>query len=165
MSIHLDQLTKRFEGRAVVSNVSLEVKKGEMCVVLGPSGSGKSTVLRLVAGLSFPDSGSIRIDGKDLAGVPARERGLGFVFQNYALFQHMNVASNIEFALRARGVDRSERQRRRDELLDLVDLGGLGGRLPSQLSGGQQQRVALARALAHQPPVLLLDEPFGALDA
>ena len=165
MSIRLEQLTKRYDGRPVVSNLSLEVAKGSLCVLLGPSGSGKSTVLRLIAGLAAADSGHILLDGRDLEGVPARRRGCGFVFQNYALFRRMTVAANVEFALRVEGVARTERRRRRDELLELVGLAGLGGRLPGQLSGGQQQRVALARALAHRPRVLLLDEPFGALDA
>ena len=165
MSIQLEQLTKRYEGRAVVSNVTLEVATGELCVLLGPSGSGKSTILRLVAGLSSCDGGRILLDGQDLAPVPARERGLGFVFQSYALFRHQTVAENVEFALRVRRQKADERRLRREELLELVGLAGLGQRLPAQLSGGQQQRVALARALAHRPRVLLLDEPFGALDA
>ena len=165
MSIRLEQLTKRYDGRAVVSNVSLEVATGELCVLLGPSGSGKSTILRLVAGLAPCDGGRILLDGKDLAPVPARERGLGFVFQSYALFRHQTVADNVEFALRVRGESAENRRLRREELLELVGLAGLGQRLPAQLSGGQQQRVALARALAHRPKVLLLDEPFGALDA
>ncbi|MEO8275719.1 MAG: ABC transporter ATP-binding protein [Thermoanaerobaculia bacterium] len=165
MSIRLEQLTKRYDHRPVVSNVSLTVERGEFCVLLGPSGSGKSTVLRLIAGLAAADSGRILLEERDLAGVPARERDCGFVFQNYALFRHQTVAENVEFALRVRGVPRAERRRRREELLELVGLAGFGGRRPGQLSGGQQQRVALARALAHQPRVLLLDEPFGALDA
>ncbi|KAB2964153.1 MAG: ATP-binding cassette domain-containing protein, partial [Thermoanaerobaculia bacterium] len=142
MSIRLEQLTKRYEGRPVVSNVSLEVAPGGFCVLLGPSGSGKSTVLRLIAGLAEPDSGRILLDGRDLAGVPAQRRDCGFVFQNYALFRRMTVAENVEFALRVQRVPRAERRRRRDELLELVGLAGLGGRLPGQLSGGQQQRVA-----------------------
>ncbi len=165
MSIRLEQLTKRYDGRAVVSNFSLEVATGELCVLLGPSGSGKSTILRLVAGLAPCDGGRILLDGQDLTPVPARERGLGFVFQSYALFRHQTVAENVEFALRVRGQGVRERRQRREELLELVGLAGLGQRLPAQLSGGQQQRVALARALAHRPRVLLLDEPFGALDA
>ena len=165
MSILLDRLTKRYEHRPVVANVTLEVARGEMFVLLGPSGSGKSTILRLIAGLTALDAGRILLDGEDLVSVPARQRGLGFVFQSYALFRHQSVAENVEFALRVRNVPPQERVQRRDELLELVGLAGLGGRLPSQLSGGQQQRVALARALAHRPRVLLLDEPFGALDA
>lgn len=165
MSIVLEQVTKRYDGRPVVSNLSLEVRTGSLCVLLGPSGSGKSTLLRLIAGLSEADSGAIRLDGRDLVGVPVQHRDCGFVFQNYALFRHMTVADNVEFALRVRRMPRAARRARRDELLELVGLAGLGGRTPGQLSGGQQQRVALARALAHRPRVLLLDEPFGALDA
>src|SRR4029453_6982430 len=165
MAIRFEQLSKRYDGKPVVSNVSLAVDSGTLCVLLGPSGSGKSTLLRLAAGLVAPDSGRIEIDGRDLDGVPARERDCGFVFQSYALFRRMTVAENVEFALRVRHAPRKERAARRDELLEMVGLAGLGGRMPSQLSGGQQQRVALARALAHRPKVLLLDEPFGALDA
>src|SRR6185436_12688864 len=126
---------------------------------------GKSTVLRMIAGLAPVDTGRILLNGRDVTHLPPRNRDVGFVFQNYALFRGMSVADNIEFALRLRRVARGERRRRRDELLELVGLAGLGGRMPRQLSGGQQQRVALARALAHRPEVLLLDEPFGALDA
>ncbi len=165
MSIVLEQLTKRYQGHPVVNNVSLEVADGEFFVLLGPSGSGKSTVLRMIAGLTGVDGGRVLLHGREVTDVPPKERGVGFVFQHYALFRGMSVADNIEFALRIRKVPRAERRRRRDELLELVGLAGLGGRLPTQLSGGQQQRVALARALAHQPEVLLLDEPFGALDA
>ncbi len=165
MAIRFEQLGKLYEGRPVVSNVSLQVESGTLCVLLGPSGSGKSTLLRLAAGLVEPDSGRIEIAGRDVAGVPARERDCGFVFQSYALFRRMTVAENVEFALRVRHAPRRERRARRDELLELVGLAGLGARMPGQLSGGQQQRVALARALAHRPKVLLLDEPFGALDA
>jgi sulfate transport system ATP-binding protein len=165
MSIVLDQLLKRYEGHAVVNQVSLEVLDGEFFVLLGPSGSGKSTVLRMIAGLTEVDRGSVSLHGRDVTHLAPKKRGVGFVFQHYALFRHMSVADNIEFALKIRRVAAAERRRRRDELLELVGLTGLGGRMPSQLSGGQQQRVALARALAHQPAVLLLDEPFGALDA
>ncbi len=165
MAILFEQLSKSYGGRPVVSNVSLAVDSGALCVLLGPSGSGKSTLLRLAAGLVEPDAGRVQIDGRDLAGVPARQRDCGFVFQSYALFRRMTVAQNVEFALRVRRASRRERQARRDELLELVGLAGLGDRMPGQLSGGQQQRVALARALAHRPRVLLLDEPFGALDA
>ena len=147
-----------------VDRVNLEVEKGELFVLLGASGSGKSTILRLIAGLIMPDEGTIHLEGRDVTHVPTQERGVGFVFQNYSIFRHMTVAENIEFGLRIRGVKKSERADRRDELLDLVGLGGLGGRYESQISGGQQQRVALARALAYRPQVLLLDEPFGALD-
>ena len=165
MSIVLEQVTKRYGERSVVSELSLSIATGELFVLLGPSGSGKSTVLRMIAGLAEADSGRVLLHGRDVTHVPPKARGAGFVFQHYALFRHMTVARNVEFALRVRGVPARERARRRDELLELVELSGFGGRLPRQLSGGQQQRVALARALAHQPEVLLLDEPFGALDA
>jgi len=165
MSITLDQVTKRYQGVPVVNDVSLEIGDGEFFVLLGPSGSGKSTLLRAVAGLSGVDHGRISLHGRDVTHLSARERGVGLVFQNYALFRHMTVAENIEFALRVRHVRAAERRRRRQELLRLVALEGMDERLPAQLSGGQQQRVAVARALAHKPEVLLLDEPFGALDA
>ncbi|MEO8429956.1 MAG: ATP-binding cassette domain-containing protein [Acidobacteriota bacterium] len=165
MSIVLDQLTKVYGGRRVVDRVSLEVGDGELFVLLGSSGSGKSTVLRLIAGLSRENSGTITLFGRDVTHLPAQERGVGFVFQNYSIFRHMTVAKNIEFGLRLRNIPSAERRKKSDELLELIGLGGLGGRFASQLSGGQQQRVALARALAYQPRVLLLDEPFGALDA
>src|SRR5436305_3982099 len=165
MSIVLEQLTKRYQDHAVVNNISLEVADGEFYVLLGPSGSGKSTVLRMIAGLTGVDAGRVVLHGREVTDLPPKRRGVGFVFQHYALFRGMTVAENIEFALQIRKVPKSERRKRRDELLELVGLAGLGGRMPAQLSGGQQQRVALARALAHQPEVLLLDEPFGALDA
>ena len=139
MGIRLEQLTKRYEDRAVVSNVTLGVGPTELRVLLGPSGSGKSTVLRLIAGLSVPDGGRILVDDEDLVGVPAQRRGCGFVFQSYALFRRMTVAENIEFPLRIRRVGRRDRRARRDELLEMVGLGGLGARFPDQLSGGQQQ--------------------------
>ena len=165
MSIVLEQLTKRYEGHPVVNHVSLEIADGEFFVLIGPSGSGKSTVLRMIAGLNTVDEGRVLLHGRDVTYATPQQRGVGFVFQHYALFKHMSVADNIEFALRVRKVSAQERRRRRDELLELVGLAGLGGRMPNQLSGGQQQRVALARAVAHRPEVLLLDEPFGALDA
>jgi sulfate transport system ATP-binding protein len=165
VSITLDQVTKRYQGLPVVNDVSLEIGDGEFFVLLGPSGSGKSTLLRSIAGLAGVDHGRISLHGRDVTHVSARERGVGLVFQNYALFRHMTVADNIEFALRVRRVKSKERRHRRQELLRLVALEGMDERLPAQLSGGQQQRVAVARALAHKPEVLLLDEPFGALDA
>jgi sulfate/thiosulfate transport system ATP-binding protein len=165
MSIVLDQVTKRYQGSPVVNDVSLEVGEGEFYVLLGPSGSGKSTLLRAIAGLTGVDHGRIALHGQDVTHVSARWRGVGLVFQNYALFRHMTVGENIEFALRVRRVKAAERRERRKELLRLVALEGMDDRLPTQLSGGQQQRVAVARALAHKPQVLLLDEPFGALDA
>ncbi len=145
--------------------MSLEVAEGEFFVLLGPSGSGKSTLLRAIAGLVDIQHGSIALHGSDVTHVGVRERGVGFVFQNYALFRHLSIAENIEFALRVRRMKAADRRARRKELLKLVALEGMDDRLPSQLSGGQQQRVAVARALAHKPQVLLLDEPFGALDA
>jgi sulfate transport system ATP-binding protein len=165
MSITLDQVTKRYQGVPVVNDVSLDIGDGEFFVLLGPSGSGKSTLLRAIAGLSGVDHGRIALHGRDVTHVAARGRGVGLVFQNYALFRHMTVGENIEFALRVRRVKAAERRKRREELLRLVSLEGMDQRLPAQLSGGQQQRVAVARALAHKPEVLLLDEPFGALDA
>ena len=165
MSIVIEDLTKRYGGHAVVNAVSLEIGDGELFVLLGSSGSGKSTLLRMIAGLSEVDAGRVLLHGRDVTDLPPAKRGVGFVFQSYALFRGMSVAENVEFALAVRGVEAAQRWRRRDELLELVGLSGLGRRMPRQLSGGQQQRVALARALAHQPEVLLLDEPFGALDA
>jgi sulfate transport system ATP-binding protein len=165
MSIVLEHLTKRYAGHPVVNSVSLQAGEGEIYVLLGPSGSGKSTLLRMIAGLSDVDGGRVVLHGLDVTDLPPARRDVGFVFQSYALFRGMTAAENVEFALRIRGVKPAERRRRRDELLEMVGLTGLGGRTPRQLSGGQQQRVALARALAHQPQVLLLDEPFGALDA
>jgi ABC-type Fe3+/spermidine/putrescine transport system ATPase subunit len=165
MSIALDQVTKRYQSHPVVNDVSIEIEQGEFLVLLGPSGSGKSTLLRAIAGLVEIDHGRVSLHGRDVTGVSARERGVGFVFQHYALFRHMSVADNVEFALRVRRMKRADRLARRSELLKLVALEGMDDRLPTQLSGGQQQRVAVARALAHRPEVLLLDEPFGALDA
>jgi sulfate transport system ATP-binding protein len=165
MSIVLDQVTKRYQGLPVVNDVSVDIGDGEFFVLLGPSGSGKSTLLRAIAGLTGVDHGRISLHGRDVTHVTARDRGVGLVFQNYALFRHMTVADNIEFALRVRRMRAADRTKRRQELLRLVALEGMDERLPAQLSGGQQQRVAVARALAHKPEVLLLDEPFGALDA
>ena len=165
MSIALDQVTKRYQDQPVVNDVSIEVGEGEFFVLLGPSGSGKSTLLRAIAGLTGIDHGRISLHGRDVTHVRARDRGVGLVFQNYALFRHMTVADNIEFALRVRRMKAADRRARRKELLKLVALEDMDERLPGQLSGGQQQRVAVARALAHKPQVLLLDEPFGALDA
>jgi len=165
MPMVIDRLVKRYDGHAVVNDVSLEIADGEFFVLLGPSGSGKSTVLRMIAGLTSIDAGKVLLHGRDVTNEPPQRRGVGFVFQHYALFRNMTVARNIEFALRVRKASEADRRRRREELLEMVGLGGLGERYPQQLSGGQQQRVALARALAHKPAVLLLDEPFGALDA
>ena len=165
MSIDLDQITKSYAGQAVVHDVSLSISAGEFFVLLGPSGSGKSTLLRAIAGLVAIDRGRIALHGREITDVPARRRGVGFVFQNYALFRHLTVAENIEFPLRVQGMRAADRRQRCAELLRLVALEGMERRMPSELSGGQQQRVAVARALAHRPGVLLLDEPFGALDA
>ncbi|HEX3555005.1 MAG TPA: ATP-binding cassette domain-containing protein [Thermoanaerobaculia bacterium] len=161
----LEDLTKRYAGHPVVNGVSLTVGDGELFVLLGSSGSGKSTLLRMIAGLTEVDAGRVMLHGRDVTELPPARRGVGFVFQSYALFPSLSIAENVEFALAVRGMPGKARRRRRDELLELVGLAGLGLRMPRQLSGGQQQRVALARALAHQPEVLLLDEPFGALDA
>jgi sulfate/thiosulfate transport system ATP-binding protein len=165
MSITLDQVTKRYQGVPVVTDVSLNVHQGEFIVLLGPSGSGKSTLLRAIAGLTEIDHGRVSLHGRDVTHVNVRERQVGFVFQHYALFRHMTIGENIEFALRVRKVKTAERRARRKELLKLVALEGMDDRLPAQLSGGQQQRIAVARALANRPEVLLMDEPFGALDA
>ncbi|MGH8194600.1 MAG: ABC transporter ATP-binding protein [Woeseiaceae bacterium] len=165
MSIVLEQISKHYDGAAAVNDVTVDIAEGEFFVLLGPSGSGKSTLLRAIAGLTTIDHGRIVLRGRDVSSVSAKDREVGFVFQNYALFRHMTIGDNIEFALRARRVPAKERRRRRAELLQLVALEGMDNRLPAELSGGQQQRVAVARALAHEPRVLLLDEPFGALDA
>jgi sulfate transport system ATP-binding protein len=164
MSIILTNLTKYFGDNLVVNNVSLEVADGELFVLLGGSGSGKSTILRLIAGLIQPNDGRIQLNGRDVTHLPVQARDTGFVFQNYSIFRHMTVNENVEFGLKIRGVADDEKRRRSAELLDLIGLAGLGSRYADQLSGGQQQRVALARALAYRPAVLLLDEPFGALD-
>ena len=164
MSIVLEQITRTYGNQRVVDNVSLEVAEKELFVLLGSSGSGKSTLLRVIAGLTRPTAGRVLLHGVDVTTLPPQKRGTGFVFQNYSIFRHMTVAENIEFGLKIRKISKRERRTRSEHLLDLVGLAGLGGRLASQLSGGQQQRVALARALIYEPSVLLLDEPFGALD-
>jgi len=158
-------VTKRFGEFVAVDNVSLAIASGSLTALLGPSGSGKSTLLRIVAGLEHPDEGDVSIHGEDATGLPPQERGVGFVFQHYAAFKHMSVRDNVAFALKIRKRPRDEIRDRVGELLRLVQLEGLANRYPSQLSGGQRQRMALARALAAEPRVLLLDEPFGALDA
>lgn len=169
MALEIDRVTKRFGAFPAVREVSLIVNQGEFMALLGPSGSGKTTLLRSIGGLDLPEEGALRFDGHDLTHVPARERRVGFVFQAYALFRHMTVAQNIAFGLNVRPYGkrppRAEIRKRVDELLDRMQLKDLGKRYPSQLSGGQRQRVALARALAIEPRILLLDEPFGALDA
>jgi sulfate transport system ATP-binding protein len=165
MGISIKNVNKRFGSFVALDDVSLEVNDGSLLALLGPSGSGKTTLLRIIAGLEVGDSGSVLHQEQDITDYPARDRKVGFVFQHYALFKHMTIADNIGYGLRVRGVGKEERRARVDELLKLIRLDGLGERYPSQLSGGQRQRVALARALAARPSVLLLDEPFGALDA
>ncbi|HET8542126.1 MAG TPA: sulfate/molybdate ABC transporter ATP-binding protein [Anaeromyxobacter sp.] len=165
MSIEVRGLSKSFDGTPVLRDVSLDIPEGELVALLGPSGCGKTTLLRIVAGLETPDAGEVRHGGEDVSSRSARERNVGVVFQHYALFRHMTVAENVGFALRVRRRPRAEIGARVDELLSLVQLEGFRNRYPHQLSGGQRQRVALARALATSPRILLLDEPFGALDA
>lgn len=165
MGIVVENVSKQFGSFKAVDQVSLEIESGSLVALLGPSGSGKSTLLRLIAGLEMPDSGKIWLTGKDATKQSVQERNIGFVFQHYALSKHMNVRQNIAFGLEIRKTTKVQVKARVEELLELVQLRGLGDRYPSQLSGGQRQRVALARALAVQPQVLLLDEPFGALDA
>ena len=169
MSIQVQQLNKHFNQYAALDNINLDFKDGELVALLGPSGCGKTTLLRIIAGLEQADSGRIIIRGEDASDLHVRERHVGFVFQHYALFRHMTVFENVAFGLRVKPRRQrpaeSEIQRRVNELLELVQLGHVAKRFPTQLSGGQRQRVALARALAVQPKLLLLDEPFGALDA
>ena len=165
MSIVVEDARKQFGDFVALDEVSVTVPDGSLTALLGPSGSGKSTLLRVIAGLEPPDMGRIVIKGRDATGVPAQDRGVGFVFQHYAAFKHMTVRDNIAFGLTIRKRPRSEIESRVRELVQLVHLDGFTHRYPSQLSGGQRQRMALARALAVEPEVLLLDEPFGALDA
>ncbi len=165
MSIVVNGVSKRFNGFTALEDVSLEVETGSLTALLGPSGSGKSTLLRVIAGLEQPDEGEIVIFGDDATGVAPQKRGVGFVFQHYAAFKHMTVYDNIAFGLTIRKRPKAEIAARVSELLELVQLQPFARRYPAQLSGGQRQRMALARALAVEPKVLLLDEPFGALDA
>lgn len=165
MSVLVENVSKQFGSFKAVDQVSLEIKSGSLVALLGPSGSGKSTLLRLISGLETPDSGRIWLTGKEATFQRVQDRNIGFVFQHYALFKHMTIRQNIGFGLEIRKVPKARIRQRVEELLELVQLAGLGNRFPSQLSGGQRQRVALARALAAEPKVLLLDEPFGALDA
>lgn len=169
MSIEAVNITKRFGQFAALNNVDLEIPSGELVALLGPSGSGKTTLLRIIAGLEFPDAGTVHFDGHDISDRSAQERRVGFVFQHYALFRHMTVFENIAFGLRVRPREfrpsSIQIRTKVHDLLKLIQLENLADRYPSQLSGGQRQRVALARALAVEPSVLLLDEPFGALDA
>ncbi|MDP9589059.1 UNVERIFIED_ORG: sulfate transport system ATP-binding protein [Shinella zoogloeoides] len=167
MKIRLDNVVKEFETFRAVHGVSLDIDSGELVALLGPSGSGKTTILRMVAGLEYADAGAIYFGDENATEIPVRDRGVGFVFQHYALFPHMTVGENIAFGMKVSKIKRSPQAiaERVKELLDLVQLSGLKDRFPGQISGGQRQRVALARALAVDPRVLLLDEPFGALDA
>lgn len=171
MSIHIEHISKHFSRTSVLNDISLDVSTGELVALLGPSGSGKTTLLRIIAGLEYPDEGAgkITFHGSEVTFQTAYARKAGFVFQHYALFNHLTVAENIEFGLKVKKrFERPSRASRKQivrELLDKIQLSDYGGRFPSQLSGGQRQRVALARALAVSPQVLLLDEPFGALDA
>jgi sulfate transport system ATP-binding protein len=165
MSITIQQVSKRFGNFQALDNISLTIPEGKLVALLGPSGSGKSTLLRSIAGLESPDSGAIIINGQDTTHLDPRRRNIGFVFQHYALFKHLTIRQNIAFGLEIRQQKSPVIKKKVEELLELIQLQGLGDRYPAQLSGGQRQRVALARALAIQPNVLLLDEPFGALDA
>lgn len=165
MGIEVQNVSKRYGSFHAVDHVSLSIPTGHLVALLGPSGSGKSTLLRMIAGLESPDTGRITLVGQDATYQAVQDRNIGFVFQHYALFKHLTIRQNIAFALEIRKIPRPQIRYRVEELLSLIQLQGLGDRYPSQLSGGQRQRVALARALAVEPQVLLLDEPFGALDA
>jgi sulfate/thiosulfate transport system ATP-binding protein len=165
VAIEAHSVTKTFGDFVAVKDVSISVPTGSLTALLGPSGSGKSTLLRVISGLEQPDDGRVVIEGNDVTGLAPQRRGIGFVFQHYAAFKHMTVRKNVAFGLEIRRRPRAEISKRVDELLELVQLTGLAKRYPAQLSGGQRQRMALARALAVEPTVLLLDEPFGALDA
>lgn len=165
MAIKIKNITKTFGDFKAVDNVSFEIEHGHLVAVLGPSGSGKSTILRIISGLEVPDAGEVFLTGEEATEIPIQKRNVGFVFQHYALFKHMTVWENVAFGMQVRKVPKEKINKRVKELLDLVQLTGYARRYPSQLSGGQRQRVALARALAPEPKVLLLDEPFGALDS
>jgi len=165
MSIEVTGVNKRFGDFVALENIDLSIPTGQLTALLGPSGGGKTTLLRIIAGLESADSGTVVIEGQDATGLPVQKRNVGFVFQHYAAFKHLSVARNVAFGLEIRKRPKAEIKKKVDELLELVHLGQFAGRLPSQLSGGQRQRMALARALAIEPSVLLLDEPFGALDA
>jgi sulfate transport system ATP-binding protein len=165
MSIEATGIAKRFGNFVALDDVDLTVASGRLTALLGPSGGGKSTLLRIIGGLEQPDAGEVRIDGREITGLPAQRRNVGFVFQHYAAFKHLSVYRNVAFGLEIRKRPKDEIRKRVHELLELVHLEQFADRLPAQLSGGQRQRMALARALAVEPTVLLLDEPFGALDA
>ncbi|MEP7091199.1 MAG: sulfate ABC transporter ATP-binding protein [Nocardioidaceae bacterium] len=165
MSIQIKDINKRFGDFVALDDVSLDIPTGQLTALLGPSGGGKSTLLRIIAGLESADEGTVHIEGVEATHLPPQKRNVGFVFQHYAAFKHMSVAKNVSFGLEIRKRSKAETQKRVEELLELVHLSQFSHRLPSQLSGGQRQRMALARALAVEPTVLLLDEPFGALDA
>lgn len=165
MYVEMRQINKTFDGFQASKDVSFGVEKGHLAALLGPSGSGKTTILRMIAGLDRPDSGDIMINGARVNDIPGNRRGIGFVFQNYALFRYMTVADNIAFGLEVQKKSKAEIKNRVEELLELVSMQELGKRYPHQLSGGQRQRVAFARALAPDPKLLLLDEPFAAIDA
>ena len=165
MSILVENISKTFGSYQALSQINLEIKNGSLVGLLGPSGSGKSTLLRIIAGLEMPNSGRIWLEGQDATKFPLQQREIGFVFQNYALFPHLTVAKNISFGLDVRNIDIQLQKQRVNELLQLVQLEKFADRYPNQLSGGQRQRIALARALAVEPKVLLLDEPFAALDS
>jgi sulfate/thiosulfate transport system ATP-binding protein len=165
MAIVARSVTKRFGEFVALDDASIEVPAGSLTALLGPSGSGKSTLLRVIAGLEQPEAGTVELDGVDVTRQAAQKRGVGFVFQHYAAFKHMTVRENVAFGLKVRKRPRAEVKKRVDELLELVQIAGWADHYPAQLSGGQRQRMALARALAVEPTVLLLDEPFGALDA
>jgi putative spermidine/putrescine transport system ATP-binding protein len=162
--VRLEGVSKRYGEVVAVESLDLEIQRGEFFTLLGPSGSGKTTTLRMIAGFEEPDTGRVELGGQDVTGLPPYDRAVNTVFQDYALFPHMSVGENVEYGLRVKGVERTERRRRASEALATVRLPGYEGRRPNQLSGGQQQRVALARAIVNEPRVLLLDEPLGALD-
>ena len=162
--LELEHITKSFGSTQVLKGISLSIKQGEFITFLGASGCGKTTTLRIIAGLETPDAGSVRLNGKDVTGLEPNQRDVNTVFQNYALFPHMDVFSNIAYGLKLKKVPKKEIAARVEEMLDLVQLSGYGKRMPSELSGGQKQRVAIARAVVNNPQVLLLDEPLGALD-
>lgn len=165
MYVEMKHIYKTFDGFHASDDVTFGIEKGHLSALLGPSGSGKTTILRMIAGLDMPDSGDIEINGVRVNNIPASKRGIGFVFQNYALFRYMTVADNIAFGLEVQKKSRKEIKERVEELLELISMKDFGKRYPHQLSGGQRQRVAFARALAPNPHLLLLDEPFAAIDA